>query len=298
MNKLTSEEKSLIESMRAELIRSANSQEPGFQYKLRSVEERIIETAAGAAPVIVYTPIGEPDEKWPVLVSMHGGGFVLGRAYMDGPYCRRIASCAGCIVVNVDYLLAPEHPFPAALEQCYGVIRWLWEHADELHADKNRIAVGGYSAGGNLSAAVCLMAKEYREFSILCQVLCYPPLDIAKEPGDKNSAAGNEGIPVEIARLFNKSYSPEPDKRKNPLISPVYAADLSGLPPALIITAEQDNLAHEAINYANLLRDAEISVMSKHFKGVGHAFTHEPTEAANEAWELICSYLSEKFNYR
>ncbi|MBN2909487.1 alpha/beta hydrolase [Polycladomyces sp. WAk] len=257
-------------------------------------EERFVPTPVGDSRVLVYRPLRSSEGSLPVYVNFHGGGFILGSAEMDDVWCRVIADRADCVVVNVDYRLAPEHPFPTALEEGYGVIRWMYDQPGQLGINRERIAVGGHSAGGNLAAAICLLARERSEFPITLQILDYPPLDLATDPYEKPTHP--QAIPPWLAAIFNGCYLPSPEQARNPLASPIYAESLAGLPSALIITAEFDSLAPEAERYAQRLREAGIAVSHKRYEGAVHGFTHSgPLELAEDAWELIITHLQQAF---
>ncbi|MED1748519.1 alpha/beta hydrolase [Bacillus zhangzhouensis] len=258
-----------------------------------------IPTCAGETKVWVFKPVNAAKQPLPVFVNLHGGGFILGSAEMDNHWCPVIADRAQCIVVNVEYQLAPENPFPAALHECYDVVKWLYEHPDELQIDPNTLAIGGHSAGGNLATAVCLLnIQKGNKLPIVYQVLDYPPLDLATDPEQK--PAFEEAIPAEMAKLFNTFYVQEEDAR-NPLISPVFAdrSSLAQMPPALVITAEKDSLAEEAKQYADKLKEAGVDVTYQQFKGVPHAFTHAgDLEIAEQAWHLMSDQLKKAFEKR
>ncbi|KEP25177.1 alpha/beta hydrolase [Bacillus zhangzhouensis] len=255
-----------------------------------------IPTCAGETKVWVFKPVNTAKQPLPVFVNLHGGGFILGSAEMDNHWCPVIADRAQCIVVNVEYQLAPENPFPAALHECYDVVKWLYEHPDELQIDPNTLAIGGHSAGGNLATAVCLLnIQKGNKLPIVYQVLDYPPLDLATDPERK--PAFEEAIPAEMAKLFNALYVQEEDAR-NPLISPVFAdrSSLAQMPPALVITAEKDSLAEEAKQYADMLQEAGVEVTYQQFKGVPHAFTHAgDLDIAEQAWHLMSDQLKKAF---
>lgn len=258
-------------------------------------EERLIETSLGNTRVITYRPKRNTEGPLPVFVNMHGGGFVMGSAEMDDAWCPVIADRASCLVVNIDYHLAPEYKFPAALYECYDILKWLYENPNVLQVDKKRIAVGGHSAGGNLAAALCLLNKEREKIPLVKQILNYPPLDLATDPDLKFKH--KNAIPPRLAKLFNESYLKSMKDAENPLVSPVYAEDLEDLPPALIITAEFDSLADEADYYASQLEEAGVTVKKKRYLEAAHAFTHTgELKQAEEAWHLISDELKEAFS--
>lgn len=256
--------------------------------------EQFIPTSIGDSRVWVYCPSTTKVESLPVFVNFHGGGFVFGSAKTDDPWCPFIADQAGCVVVNVDYRLAPEYKFPIALYECYDVVQWLYQNPAKLHIDPRRIAVGGYSAGGNLAAAICLLAKKRQQISIKFQVLNYPPLDLATDPELKPKY--KTSIPPRLSKIFNECYLHSMEEAKNPLVSPIFADDLEHLPAALITTAEYDSLADEAEVYADRLKKAGVEVFYQKFKGVSHGFTHSgDRESAENAWELIIEHLRRAF---
>ncbi|MGV7118976.1 alpha/beta hydrolase [Paenibacillus kyungheensis] len=273
---------------------SGSTLQPSYTPQVKQ-EQRVIPTTYGDAPVTVHIPDREVAHPLPVFVNFHGGGFVMGDPKMDDPWCSVIADRAECIVINVDYVLAPEHKFPAPVYQSYEVVKWIAEHAEELHIDAKRIAVGGHSAGGNLAAAICLLNKERGdELNIVYQVLDYAPLDLATDPEQKPQFP--EAIPNDISRIFNACYLENPEDARNPLASPVFAPSLTGLPSALVITAERDSLAAETVGYAKQLEEAGVQVTAKQYAGAAHGFTHNGELAvAEDAWHLMSDKLKEAF---
>lgn len=259
---------------------------------MRTIEQREVATAYGVAPVTFYWP-ETTQEALLVYVNFHGGGFVLGFPGQDDLLCRYLAHHAQCVVVNVDYTLAPENPFPAAVYQCYDVVKWVYEQASALGYDANRLAIGGHSAGGNFAAAVALLVKERREFPLALQILDYPSLNLAERTDHKHVVPRKKQVlSVELASFFKHMYVPRPADRLNPLASPLLAKDLTGLAPALIITAEYDLLRDDGNEYAQKLREQGVPVTHEEFKGVDHAFTHfGPKEPAQRAWNLMLTSL-------
>lgn len=272
------------------------------EFSVRAIEEKWCVTDAGRVRMLLYWPQAPADTKLPVYINLHGGGFIFGQPEHDAPYCRRLAHEAGCLVVNVDYAKSPEHPFPIALHQCFGVLTWLTREASALGIDPARIAVGGNSAGGNLATGVARLARDTREDGkphLCLQVLNYPPLDLT--PAAENPPQENRSkvLNPKIAKLFNACYAPDPATRNDVLVSPGLAsvADLTGMPPALIITAELDMLCTAGNAYAQKLQHAGVPVTQRMFSGCDHAFTHlGPQAAADEAWALIASELRRAFS--
>jgi acetyl esterase len=232
----------------------------------------------------------------PVYVNFHGGGFVFRHPEADDHICRYIAAHAQCVVVNVDYDVAPQRAFPVAATQAYDVTVWVTRHGEAQGWDGSRVAVGGHSAGGNLAAGVCLSARDRGEPSPLLQILDYPPLDLTVDPGDKRARTDKPLLTPGMGRLFDSSYVPDASRRADPLVSPLLADDLTGLAPALVITAEYDILRDEGDAYARALAAAGVPVTHRMVEGVDHAFTHRgPVEPALETIDLMATSLSAAF---
>ena len=260
----------------------------------RGVETHTIQTSAGRTRLLVYRPEAPTEGLCPVFVNIHGGGFVQGRAEDDGVYCQRIADAVGCAVASLDYHLSPEYKFPVALEECYESVRWVHDQAAGLGLDAARIAIGGHSAGGNLTAVICLLARDRGEFPVLFQVLDYPTLDMSLDPYRHETR--DTLLTARAQSFFTACYVSSPEETKNPLVSPLRSEDLSGLPPALMISAEYDPLREEEELYAARLEEAGVAVTYRCFDGCMHAFTHfGPEPAASEAWKLIQAQLRQAF---
>ncbi|MGB4587813.1 MAG: alpha/beta hydrolase [Clostridiaceae bacterium] len=263
------------------------------KYPIKEIREMFIPTRTEDAHIYVHYPLGG-NAPYPVYVNIHGGGFVKGHFQVDELFCRKIANKVGCVVIDIDYKLAPEFMFPYALNECYDVIKWAYDHSEELSIDKNRIALGGHSAGGNLAAGIALMANESNDFKLACQILDYPSLDLLTDPANKNFI--DPVIPLEKARLYNDMYVNEEDK-SNPLASPVFASTemLKDLPPTLILTAELDRLRDEAEKYALLLIQAGVGVSVKRFIGARHGFTIKLMDDYEISTEMIVRTLRNTF---
>lgn len=250
---------------------------------------------SGFDELMVYRPEGASGVL-PVFVNLHGGGFVTGDWESDDPYCRLLCDATGAAVINVDYHLAPEHPFPGAVEQTHALLDWLAHHGTLVGLDPDRIAVGGHSAGGNLSAAACLLAARNGGPRTTGLIVDYAPLDLVTPPRDKPEGAAP--LDPDLAELalatgeaFNAWYLPDPAMGRDPLASPVLATDLSGLPPTLVITAEQDVLRGEGDLFAARLAEAGVDVEHVTFPGA-HGFTHVGDEAtAAAAWDRMAAFL-------
>lgn len=264
-------------------------------------EERRVPTSEGPVRTLFHWPVAASgrQERLPVMVMIHGGGFVFGQPEHEAEFCRRMAKNVGCLVVNPDYSRAPEHAFPTALHQCYGLVSWLADNAESLGIDPDRIAVGGHSAGGTLAAGVVAMAVKRGHPRICFQVLDYPFLDAATPPAEKTFHIPKPLITPGLAGLFNRCYLAEGQDAKHPLASPFFATteSLRGHPPTLVITAEQDLLRDEADGYAEKLKAAGVDVRHEIFANVDHAFTHiGPKPAADAAWQLIEECLAGAFS--
>lgn len=273
--------------------------EAGEPESVAAVEDRLIPGPGGELPIRIYTPLGATSDPLPALVYFHSGGWVFGSIEGHDPVCRALANHAGCLVVSVDYRLAPEHPFPAAPEDCYAATKWVAEHAQEIHADPARIAVGGESSGGNLAAAVALMARDRRGPELCYQVITYGETDYY-EPGTASypTYAEGYGLTRESMIWFWQQYLARPEDRTHPYAAPLQAANLSGLAPALIITAEYDPLRDEAEHYARRLQEADVPVRLSRYEGMIHGFFRmfAVFDESHRALEEVASTLRAAFH--
>lgn len=262
-----------LEEMSPEFARQAFSvfnQLGGPTEEVAKIENRTIPGPAGAIPVRIYTPEGEA--PFPALIYFHGGGWVIGELDVVDVPCRALANQAGCVVVSVDYRMAPEHPFPAAVEDSYAATKWVAEHGAEIGVDPSRIAVGGDSAGGNLAAVVSQMAREQDGPKLVYQVMIYPVTDATiSTPSYEENA---DGYLLTKAGMvwFYSHYMREDTDRKDTRLSPFWAENLQGLPPALVITAEFDPLRDEGEAYAAKLKAAGVAVKQTRYDGMIHGF--------------------------
>lgn len=256
-----------------------------------------VPTPAGPVMVHIHRPAAARTPDWllpPVYVNFHGGGFITRHPEYDDHLCRALVRLTGCVVVNVDYDVAPQRPFPTAPRQAYAVARWVATNGGTQGWDGKRMAVGGQSAGGNLAAGICLQARDDGTPPPVLQILNYPPLDLAADPAGKQARTARPLINPRIAKLFNNAYTPDPATRTDPLASPLLAADLRGLPPALVITAEYDLLRDEGDRYAVRLAEAGVPVTHHVMQGADHAFTHvEPAGPVYEALSLMTTALTD-----
>ena len=234
------------------------------------VEEHHVPAGSRSVRVRVYRPARSGSH--PLLMYLHGGGWALGDLETHDGVMRALCNAAPAVVVAVDYRRAPEHRFPAALEDAFTCLVWSAENARALGASPTRIVVGGDSAGGNLSASLALVARDRRAAPIAGQLLVYPVLDARCDTPSYRENGSGYFLTLEKMRWFWKMYLPEGDDGSNPYASPLRATDLSGLPAALVITAEYDPLRDEGERYAAGLRAAGIQATCKRYDGQIHAF--------------------------
>ncbi|MDQ0952912.1 acetyl esterase/lipase [Streptomyces phaeochromogenes] len=269
----------------------------------RNTRELSIPTSVGPARAVVYLPDVAIDSASgstpvpPVHVNFHGGGYVLPPIELDDPLCRFLAAEAGVAVVNVDYVVAPQYPFPAPPHQAYEIVRWVAGHGAEHGWDGDRLTVGGQSAGGGLAAAVARQALEARDDtapSIALQVLHYPPLDLATHARDKRAAIAKPVLRPWMADVFDSAYVPDPRRRADPLVSPAHpsdTADLTGIAPAFVVTAEHDLLRAEGVRYAERLRKAGALLDHYDVPGVDHGYDQRDAETARGVYALIAAHV-------
>ena len=236
------------------------------------IEDTII-PGVNPIPVRRYIPYEKRDDA--LIIFYHGGGWVFGSIRATDLWCRKLASETGISVVSVEYRCAPESRFPAPLEDCYWAYHWIANHQEEYGVRSVRIALCGDSAGGNLSAAVCLKGKEEGAPPIAAQFLIYPVTDLSNRDTRSYNEYGTSYLLTRASMgWLIKQYTRNSGDTLNPLVSPLLAEDLSGLPPAVVITAEYDPLRDEGDAYARRLKEAGIRVEHHCYKGMIHAFMH------------------------
>ena len=258
-------------------IRANVQRMPGSPTPVHRVEDRTLPGAAGDVPVRVYWPRAtNAGELLPIVLYYHGGGWVIGDLDTHDAIARYICTHADVIVLNVDYRLAPEHKFPAAVEDSYLAACWAADHATDLGGDPGWIAVAGDSAGGNLATVVCQLAKANRRPAIAFQALAYPAtdLDLTRRFDSRSEYGGGEYFlstrDMEwFASLYLKNVRSDV---ADPRASPLVGQDLAGLPPALVVTAGFDPLRDEGRAYADRLAAAGVPVEYRCFEGTIHAF--------------------------
>ncbi len=284
-----------VSKIRADLVSQGTPEE--YLPAVFQIDNIEIPGPAGEIPVRIYRPSDKGN--LPVLMWFHGGGWVFGS--LDGAElsCRRFANEAQCVVVSVDYRLAPENPFPRPIDDCYAATVWVYKSAEELNIDSKRIAVGGDSAGGNLAACVAYRSRD-KGPKLIFQLLVYPAVDadFTRPSYIENGEA--YGLTIEWMAWFWDCYTPNKADRTNPLVAPLHASDLSGLPHAHIITAEFDPLRDEGEAYGKALKSAGVEVETHRYNGMIHGFfnmlTSEPVEEISKATQLATEALKSAFS--
>jgi acetyl esterase len=237
---------------------------------LRRVEDRTVPGPAGEIPIRLYAR--ETGIQLPALIYLHGGRFISGNLDTHDRVCRALAEQSGCLIVGVDYRLAPEHRFPAAVEDAYCVTAWTAAHGGTAGVDITRIGVGGDSAGGNLAAAVALHARDKDYPPLKCQCLIYPMLDATRSAETHRTLAAGYGAGSDDMKQGYREYVPKGVDLRDPLVSPLFAENLKGVPPAFVLTAEYDCLRAEAEQYVEQLRSAGVTVVHSRYEGAIHGF--------------------------
>jgi acetyl esterase len=260
--------------------------------EIAGVREQIIAGPDRPLRLRIYTPPGTG--PFPLLVFFHGSGFVLCSLDTHDGMCRNLCAAAGCVVASVDYRLAPEHKFPAGIEDCLHATRWAAAHATELGADASRIAVAGDSAGGNMAAVTAIRVRDEGGPALCGQLLLYPVTDYYT-PGTPSYEANAEGYGLtrDTMKWFWDHYLCDPSEGEHPHASPLRAPDLSGLPPALVITAEYDPLRDEGELYAKKLRASGVPTTFTRYDGVNHGFMFwvGVVDKAGAAMNEACEWL-------
>jgi len=235
-----------------------------------STEDTTVPGPAGAIPVRIYRP--QASGVHPVVVYIHGGGFTIGSIGSHDPLCQQIAAGVPAVVVSVDYRLAPEHKFPAAVDDCWAAVQWVAAHGADLGGDPSRLAVAGDSAGGNLAAVCAIRARDAGGPELAFQLLIYPTTDATGSfPSIQENGKGYF-LTEETMRWFQENYLSLDDDRRHPDASPYFIEDLSGLAPAFVVTAEYDPLRDEGEAYGRRLEEAGVPTKVKRYDGMIHAF--------------------------
>ncbi|MET7680649.1 alpha/beta hydrolase [Streptomyces sp. NPDC005423] len=246
---------------------------------------------AGPLPIRVYRP--HSDTPLPVLMYFFGGGWVVGSLDTSDAICRALAGMTPCVIVSVGYRLAPEHPFPAAIDDCYAAVKWVAANGSRLGADSGRMGVAGDSSGGNLAAAMTLMARDEDGPPLAAQVLVYPPVHSAAETESMRENRDPMFFNARSSAWFWSRYLAEPADGDSPLASPLNAADHGGLPAAMVITAEFCPLRDEGEAYSDALSRAGVPVEYHRYQDLPHGFLAMASvlDTARDALDSIAGFL-------
>ena len=258
---------------------------------VKKVENLMIPGPDGKIPIRLYYPSGDP--PFAVIVYFHGGGWVMGDLDTHHGVCQALAKRSSCLVVSVDYRLAPEHRYPAAVEDAYAATSWVAENADAIQADPDRLAVGGDSAGGHLAAVVALMARDRKGPRIDLQVLIYPITDCKFNTPSYIENKEGYMLTIDLMKWFWNHFIEDEGQANDPYVSPLRAKNFSDLPQALIITAEYDPLRDEGEAYGKRLQEAGVKVTLSRHPGMIHGFIrmNARLDKAKEALDEVAGRL-------
>jgi len=240
--------------------------------EVASVGNGEFEGPRGLIKFRAYRPLGAPAGPLPTLIYYHGGGFVIGNIATHDSTCRRLANKSRCQVISIDYRLAPEHPFPAPIDDGLAAFRHIRDNAESFGVDPTRLAVGGDSAGGQMAAVVCQTCRDAGEAMPAFQMLIYPATDSSKQSGSRKSFAEGYFLSKALMDWFWKAYVPAGADLADLRLSPLLAKDLAGLPPAFVLTAGYDPLRDEGRAYADRLIDAGVKTTYVNYPGTIHGF--------------------------
>ena len=252
------------------------------------VEDRILPDPTSLR-VRIYRP--NEDAALPLIVYNHGGGWVLGNLEMQDETCRRLANRVPAVVVNVEYRLAPEHPYPAASDDCVMALKWAHENAASLGGDTEKLIVAGTSAGGNLAASAALRTRDTEGPPLALQVLLLPVVDDRMDTPSYRMYRNGPVLEARQMQWYWDQYVPDLTRRSEPYAAPARTADLSGLPTTIVVTAGCDPLRDEAEDYAQRLRNAGVQVTARRFPGQVHGFMRlfGVLSDADRALDLVAS---------
>lgn len=280
-----------LDAIRTNAVGKELPQEELERFHAGYEDERMIPTRDGEAHVYFFAPAAEG--KFPVIVNMHGGGFVKGHRDQDTVFCRNLVENSGFCVVDIDYHTAPEKMYPYALHECYDVAKYVVQHPEEFCADPEKLVLMGHSAGGNLVFGMQFLAQEEGVFRPALLVSEYPPLDFTVDPEEARYAhAPYTRVSVDKARKYNGWYI---DKKhiRDITASPVYALreELASFPPVVLIMADQDTLTESSVKFASKLLDAGVTLYAKRVPGTSHGFTVRRKEDFRTAETMIFKAL-------
>ena len=262
-----------------------------------TVFDRTISTPAGHVPVRVYHP-GATQALGACIVYMHGGGFMKGDLDSSDSIAWGFAEKIGASVISVDYRLAPEHPYPAAFDDCYGVLTWLADNGGDIDVDGRRIAVAGDSAGGNLAAALCLAARDRGGPKIMAQALIYPGTGLDQDRGSYIENADGPGLTTAGTKQYRDWYLPHDTDTTDPYARPIMATDFANLPPAHVHSAEIDPIRDDGRVFASKLALAGNLVTYREAKGMIHGFMRARFKGPGAAaeYQAVCDFLKNQLS--
>jgi len=290
-------EQGALAARRAVVLRAAEL--AGEPEPVGRIEDRTVPGPAGPIGVRVYAPAitTSTPSPLPILAFFHGGGWVTGDIDTHDSACRGLANRAGCLVVAVDFRCAPEHRFPAALEDSWATVEWLGREGARLGGDAGRLAVIGDSAGGNLAAAVAVRARDRGGPKIAAQLLVYPVLEYDLETPSYVAKATGFGLTRDSMRWYWEQYLGEDGDGFSPEASPLRTGDLAGLPPALVLTCEHDPLHDEGVAYARRLAEAGVPVEQIDEPGMIHGYFRMPAAIgrARKSWDDCARFVRREF---
>jgi acetyl esterase len=260
--------------------------------EVAQVADRLAPGPGGDVPIRVFTPRDAQQTPLPLVAYVHGGGWVMGTVDGFDPLCRALANAAGAVVASIEYRLAPEHPFPAALDDVRAAVRWLHANAEELGADPDRLAIAGDSAGGNLATVTARRLRDEGGPAIRYQALIYPVTDSAINTPSYREKSDGFGLSAPSMQRYWRLYLDGADGGR-PDTSPLRTPDLRGMPPAFILTVEDDVLRDEGEAYAKALEEAGVPVTVRRYDGPIHGFFRwlAKTELARRAVDDVAAAL-------
>lgn len=292
--------KNAVEEMSSQsaTVRAMNVAMPAMPEPVGSVKHILIPTAEGELLARVFTPDG--DAPFPVIVYFHGGGWVIADLNVYEASCRALSNAVGAVVVSVAYRQSPEAKYPAAVDDAYAATQWVMQNAQQLGGDPNLVAIAGESAGGNLATVTCLKTKDEGGQMPIAQLLIYPVTDTSMSQPSYAENENSQPLHSSMMAWFWKYYLEDESQKSEKYVAPLMANDLSGLPPAIVITAENDPLRDEGEQYAKALADAGVSVDAQRFDGVTHEFfgVAGAVSKAREAVDFATEGLKKVFDAR